>query len=110
MRVRAATRHDSRPPEVRRAAGVARSLAERAGEPFVATRDRSAQCCSGWHNQHSICLPVCGVEMLGHDAVHRALNVMGIQSVEGLSEWVSGQGFHNHDGVPIPAGVRKNDS
>ena len=48
--------------------------------------------------QH-LSIPVCGVEMLGHDAVmagwkalHHALNVKGIQSVEGLSEWVPDQG------------------
>ena len=50
--------------------------------------------------QH-VSIPVCcGVEMPGHDAVmaawealHLALVTMGIQSVEGLSEWICGQGF-----------------
>ena len=45
-------------------------------------------------------IPVCGVEMPGYDAVmagwealQLALNTTGIESVERLSEWVSGQGF-----------------
>ena len=47
-----------------------------------------------------VSIPVCGVEMPGHEAVmagwealHLAVNTMGIQSVEGLSEWIHGQGF-----------------
>ena len=47
--------------------------------------------------------------MAGWEALHQALNVMGIHSVEGLSEWVSGQGSHNQDRVLIVVGVHKND-
>ena len=57
------------------------------------------------------------LEMLGHDAVmagwealHQALDVMGIQSVEVCRSGFQDMGSHNHDGVPMSAGVRKNDS
>ena len=120
MRVRAAMRRDSRPLEVRRAAEVVRSLAERVGQADLEAGVPSPTVVSCQHSSHvgscnvgsivpsvavvaqsaqHLSIPVCGVEMPGHDAVmagwealHHALNVMGIQSVEGLSEWVSGLG------------------
>ena len=123
MRVRAAMRRDSPQPEVRRAAQVVRSLAERVGQAdleagvprairrhqsvfniilmcAVASGDRSCPVAVVGTISTAFVHPVCGAEMPGRDAVmagwetlHHALNVMGIQSVEGLSERVSGQGF-----------------
>ena len=106
MRVRAAMRRDSR-SEVRRAAEVVRSLAERVGQvdlvagvprairrhqwpafniPLMwaaAVGDRSCPVLQ-WLAQSAQHLSV----MAGWEALHQALNVVGIQSVEGLSEWV----------------------
>ena len=59
------------------------------------------------HSVRDVSIPVFGVEMPGHEAVmagwealHLAVNTMGIQSVEGLSEW-TGRGSHNHGGCPL---------
>ena len=108
MRVRAAMRRDNPPLEVRRAAELVRSLAERVGQadleagvPRAIRRQQwSVSSVAVVGTVQDLSIPVCGAEMRGHDAVmagwealHQALNVMGIHSVEGLSEWVSGQGF-----------------
>ena len=125
MRVREALQRDGQPPEVRQAVEVVRSLAARIGQvdpedglPRVTRRqqwsvfkvlfmlaaaagDRSCTVLE-WLAQsvRDVSIPVCGVEMPGHEAVmagwealHFAVNTMGIQSVEGLSEWIDGQGF-----------------
>ena len=137
MRVRAAMQRDNRPPEVRRAkwSGLWRSVSDKriwrqvCPEPVDANSGQfstflscgqlqrgidCAQCCSGWHNQHSTCPPNLwrghDAVLAGWEALHQALNVMGIQSSKGCQSGFQAEGSHNHFWVPISAGVRKNDS
>ena len=136
MRVREALQRDGQPPEVRRAVEVVQRALAEGGVPRVARRqqwsvfnvpfmwaatagDRSCAVLE-WLAQsvRNVSIPVCGVEMPGHEAVmagwealHLAMNTMGVQSVEGLSEWIHGQRFPQHGGVvPTEVGEHKNGS
>ena len=136
MRVRAAMRRDSRPPEVRRAAKVVRSLAERVGQADLqagvprairrqqwsvfnillmwtaATGDRSCPVLQ-WLAQSAqhLSIPVCGVEMPGHGGDGRLGSMSwAFHPSMGCQSEFQAKGSHNHDGEPISVGVSKDDS